>query len=86
MQGLPADQIFEIWCHLNKFYREISVVELYWKKKQQQKTHVNTCNRCIYVHVNIYVCTYVCVGGRGGGGGGGGVTSYIWHSTDVRAE
>ena len=23
---------------------------------------------------------------RGGGGGGGGVTSYIWHSTDVRAE
>ena len=28
-------------------------------------------------------------GGRprgGGGGGGGGVTSYIWHSTDVRAE
>ena len=21
-----------------------------------------------------------------GGGGGGGVTSYIWHSTDVRAE
>ena len=25
-------------------------------------------------------------GGGGGGGGGGGVTSYIWHSTDVRAE
>ena len=24
--------------------------------------------------------------GAGGGGGGGGVTSYIWHSTDVRAE
>ena len=23
---------------------------------------------------------------RGGEGGGGGVTSYIWHSTDVRAE
>ena len=31
------------------------------------------------------------MGGGGGGGGGGGVggrgvTSYIWHSTDVRAE
>ena len=25
-------------------------------------------------------------GGGGGGGGGAGVTSYIWHSTDVRAE
>ena len=25
-------------------------------------------------------------GRRGGGGLGGGVTSYIWHSTDVRAE
>ena len=25
-------------------------------------------------------------GGWGGGGGGGGVTSYIWHSMDVRAE
>ena len=24
--------------------------------------------------------------GGGGGGGGGGVTSYIWHSMDVRAE
>ena len=24
--------------------------------------------------------------GVGGGGGGGGVTSYTWHSTDVRAE
>ena len=23
---------------------------------------------------------------RGGGGGGGMVTSYIWHSMDVRAE
>ena len=28
----------------------------------------------------VEVC--VCVGG----GGGGGVTSYIWHSMDVRAE
>ena len=26
------------------------------------------------------------VRGGGGGGGGGGVTSYIWHSADVRAE
>ena len=29
------------------------------------------------------MCVCVCVCGRGGGGG---VTSYIWHSTDVRAE
>ena len=30
----------------------------------------------------------VCGGGGGGGGGGAGrrVTSYIWHSTDMRAE
>ena len=27
----------------------------------------------------------VCVGG-GGVAGGGGLTSYIWHSTDVRAQ
>ena len=30
----------------------------------------------------------MCGGGGGGGNGAGGprVTSYIWHSTDVRAE
>ena len=36
------------------------------------------------------LCVCVCVGGGGGWGGrgegGGLVTSYIWHSTDVRAE
>ena len=40
------------------------------------------------------ITTVVDSGGVGGGGGGGGgrgggaarVTSYIWHSTDVRAE
>ena len=34
--------------------------------------------------------SHLAVAGRGGGGWGGGggrwVTSYIWHSTDVRAK
>ena len=34
------------------------------------------------------MASLVGLGGGGGGSaeGGGGVTSYIWHSTDVRAE
>ena len=34
----------------------------------------------------VYFSDNVNYGTRGMGGGGEGVTSYIWHSTDVRAE
>ena len=42
----------------------------------------------IYLNGHVFVMAHsVELGsGGGGGGGGGGVTSYIWHSTDVRAE
>ena len=33
----------------------------------------------------LAICPVIVAGLRGWGGGGG-VTSYIWHSTDVRAE
>ena len=46
---------------------------------------------CVCVRVCVCVCVCVCVWRGGGGGevegmGWEGVTSYIWHSTDVRAE
>ena len=38
--------------------------------------------------MNVNNCSDSIISGEvgGGGEGGGGVTSYIWHSTDVRAE
>ena len=42
-----------------------------------------TTNNFIWKKKSVYL-QCVCVGG--GGGGEGEVTSYIWHSADVRAE
>ena len=42
--------------------------------------------KLILVSVKPIFITKTSGGGGGDGGWGGGVTSYIWHSTDVRAE
>ena len=46
-------------------------------------SHVENSRR----ETRVCVCVCVCVCGGGGTWGmGGGLTSYIWHSTDVRGE
>ena len=67
----------------------------FWRKLSPDKT---TCLRSqslfswkkMQKYNEFVVCWIRPVSGKGGGGSGGGlgggVTSYIWHSTDVRAE